>query len=334
MELEMALPRYPFPASRALALAIGALTLGVPLAAIGTPLCPPARPARQGESILLDFPANVRAAPGARILWTVKSGLDRIVALRAQGDWWQVRVARYPTDERPHPAPLTGWVHLSNVQPVCVITSDRDLAALGRPPPLVRLERGDEESRAIELRAFGHAARPAIAVQHPFDGEYLFETGDAQRPLAYLVNSDDMTAGALLAFGPDGPQALPRRETFEGRISLERVRPGGEISIYDEYACLPLLRTVAVRGGGFVTVATRFADRARAQTVPEAADPARICSMRTPSGEVKRLAPGEALELEGLSPDGRLRVHRAAGGNGTIDPELADVCLRNRLCAG
>jgi hypothetical protein len=333
----MALPRCPWPASRALALAIGALTLGAPLAAIGAPLCPPARPARQGESILLDIPANVRAAPGARILWTAKSGLDRIVALRAQGDWWQVRVARYPTDELPHPAPLTGWVHLSNVQPVCVITSNRDLAALGRPPPLERLESGDEGSHAIELRAFGHAARPAIDVQRPFDREFLFETGDAQRPLAYLVNADDLTAGALVAFGPDGPQALPRRETFAGRISLERVRPGGEMSLHDEYSCLPLLRTVVVRGGNFVTVATRFADRARTQTVPDAQDPAgpeRRCTMRTSSGEVKRLAPGEALELEGLSPDGRLRVHRASGGNGTIDPDLADVCFRNRLCAG
>jgi hypothetical protein len=44
--------------------------------------------------------------------------------------------------------------------------------------------------------------------------------------------------------------------------------------------------------------------------------------------------PGEALEFEGLSPDRRLKVHRIAGGDGTIDPDLADVCFFNRLCAG
>jgi hypothetical protein len=286
--------------------------------------------------IRLDLPANVRGSPRGRILWKEPkfgpgSRLGRVAqVIQSDNIWLEVRaLPRYVADTAPV---ARGWIHVSNVQPVCVIRGSQDLAALpGEPSRVERIAPAESEGLSdIELRAFGRGTGHVIQVQRPFEGEFLFETGDERRPLAYIVDADDMTAGDLVAFGLDGPVIWKHR----GRIGLDQVRAGGEIVLDEDFECLPLLRTLAVRGGRFLTLATRFAENARAQTVPPPFGSGRTCTMIRPSGEVVRLAPGEGLQLEGLTPRGLIRVRRSAGGEGTIDPSLAAECFRNRLCAG
>ena len=313
------------------------LVLATAITAAAAPLCPPGRPPRLGEKVLLNLPANVRASPGGRILWKeARFGPDHrllgqiVRAERRSGDWFLVQAS--PWRETGSEPPARGWVHVSNVQPVCVIREPDDLTAL--PSAHSRIERiapaSDDGLPQIELRAFGHGTGQTIEVQQPFAYEYLFETGDARHPLAYMIDSDDMTGGALVAFGPAGPLIWEHPD----RISLDQVRAGGEIVLLEDYECMPLFRTLALRNDRFVALAARFVDHARAQSVPPLFDPDHPCTMIDKSGKVVRLAPGQKLQLESLTPKGLIRVRLGSGVAGTIDPSLAAQCFQNRLCAG
>jgi hypothetical protein len=301
-------------------------------------VCPPARTPKRGAQVLLDTPANLRSSPGGPIREVLSPGSPgllggRAVVLGVRGSWYEIGgQPEYAGDRDPHPR---GYVHSSNIQPVCMIRSAEDVPAGPDGKPVLGRIEGPE---GIQLAAFG---RKSEVFERGGD-EVLLQTQDPDFPLGYFVNADEMHGGELILFGPQGFavwKAYDIESSF-GRVHFAGIRSDGEITIATEFECLPLYLTAKVKGRRVQLLGSKFHEWSRHQGIRD--DPwlvghdLKSCSMRRKDGREVELPPGERLDLLGLTPDARaIRVRRLRDGSeGIVDPAVAAACFDNRHCAG